>query len=441
MSEGEFKVIKETEYGPQLVRVGSAADPEAGREDLGVMTDESRRKFMFGVSALGGALALLSGRALLQGDDGSPSTQSSSGKIRGATQNAHEHQDETLESGVRSFEGELAGYRTWFGLKKNEVVFVDKNNVPVGRPVQLREVVAPKFHKDGRVAMREYKYSPGPLNEIGIPGEGISGEWLDLIRDGLAYNFPDRQAVRPLHAVIDFNKALHEDDEPGLVDALKAGQITDYKGLVEYFADKPVVGAEHLSRVEYVEQMIQFEDSVPAIVQAELRRILPGLCAQESKFNNGLTSVAGARGIFQFMPDTWAHYGGTPEEVHSLRRQVEIAGHFFSDLYREVLVNVGTEAIRFLEMKFGSRELLERQLIVPLMVNSYNAGSSRVADAVKEYIRSTEVEDMPDGQDLFLAIADFAVASKRGRLGGYGKHAREYVPRIYAQAEVLRGEQ
>jgi hypothetical protein len=138
------------------------------------------------------------------------------------------------------------------------------------------------------------------------------------------------------------------------------------------------------------------------------------------------------------MPDIWAHYGGTAEDLNSLQRQVEIAGRFFSDLYREVQINIGQEEIHFLEKKFNDRDTLERQLIVPLMVNSYNAGSSRVAEAVKEYIRNTDVEQMPEGEDLFLAIADYAMKNKQGRLGRYGKDAREYVPRIYAQAEMLR---
>lgn len=447
MSEGEFKVIKETEYGPQIVRAGSVADPDRNRtkEHPGFVEDEGRRNAVFGLAALGGASALVGAGALLRGKNETEDNRSSSGKIGGSLDadgevDTGERVDTAVEheGTERSFENELQGYKALFQLHKDEVVFVDKNNVPVGNPIKMKDVVAPKFHKDGRLAMREYLYSAGPKNDIDIPKEGIAGEWLDLVRDGLAYTYPNREVVRVLHAVPDFNAALANTREPELVAGLQSGEIDDYKGIVEYFADKPMEDSEGLSRIEYIQKHIQFSDTVPPVVQAELRRVLPGLCAQESKFNNGVVSSVGARGIFQIMPTTWEYYDGTDTDLQSLARQVEIVGRYLSDLYDEVQRAIGPTAMRFLERKFGGKDALDVELMVPLMLTSYNAGSSRVAEAVVGYIRNADIDSMPDGKDLFVAIADYGVKSKRGRLGGYGKHSREYVTRIYAQAEVLQ---
>lgn len=340
-----------------------------------------------------------------------------------------------------SFAAELEGYKAFFELRKDEVLFVDENNRPVGEPVPLRDIVGQKFHTDGRLLAEEYRFSVGVLNEVGLIEGGIPGEWIRKAREIQQTKYPRQKIARCLHATADFTASYDNQEEPELQTAIARGRVSSYRDLVTYFADKSVRGADEYTRLEYVQQMIQFGPSLPAVIAQELRRVIPGLCSQESKFNNGLRSKAGAQGIFQFMPENWAHYGGQPAEIKSLVKQVEIAGVFFSDLYNQVIANIGERGMGFLERYYGDQESLQRDLIVPLMINSYNAGAARVAEAVRLYIENTPVGDMPQGKDLFIAIADFALEARvknRGRyLKAYGPDAREYVPRVYAQAEAL----
>ncbi len=354
-----------------------------------------------------------------------------------------------------SFEKELVGYKALLELQKDQVLFVDEDNVPIGKPVRFQDFVGPKYDKNtGELLAEKYLFSLGPLNEIGIPANGIPPEWIAYAGAQVQSQSDGRKIHRCLHVTGDFAAAYKNQEEPELQAAIARNEITDYKGIIEYFAKKKVRGAEESNRLQFVRNEMQFDGPLPAVVESELRRLMPGLCSQESKFNNGLSSPAEAKGIFQFIPATWESYKKKVEEekridpkecekdIKSFQLQTTIAGMFFSDLYKQVRANIGAEGMRFLERFFGDEEALQKDLIVPLMINSYNAGAARVAEAVRLYVENTPVNDMPKGKDLFIAIADFARAAKianRGRyLTAYGDDAREYVPRVYAQAEVLR---
>jgi hypothetical protein len=109
----------------------------------------------------------------------------------------------------------------------------------------------------------------------------------------------------------DFLSSYKRVDEPELSAAIARGEIQSYKDIIAYFADKPVVGAEEYTRLEYVRENMEFDDNLPPVIVKELQRIVPGLCAQESKFNNGLTSAAGAKGIFHLCPRRGKVTGGS----------------------------------------------------------------------------------------------------------------------------------
>jgi hypothetical protein len=348
---------------------------------------------------------------------------------------------EAIEAG-ESFERELTGYETLFGLRRDQVLFVDEHNVPVGEPQPFAEYVDEKSDHDGL-----YKYAPGVLNEVGIPEDGIAGEWLRYVEAKVQAEHPERRIARCLHVVGDFKAAYNEADEPALVAGIASGEVETYTDIVRHFSQKPVVGAPEYTREAYVGEAISFRDyqsgsetdssgPLSPTVEAELRRLMPGLCAQESRFNNDTESYVGARGIFQFMPETWAEYDGKPEELQSLQRQVEIAGYHFTNIHKRVVHHLGAETLETLQAQFPDEASFERDLLVPLMISAYNAGSARVAEAARQY--AEEIDEWPAGKDIFLAIAERAAAITEGDyLAAYGQHAREYVPRIYAHANVL----
>lgn len=428
MEKPRFRKTGENQAGyPVYERVREAANDD-GPEKPG------RRGFL-----LGGAAALAAAAIPNKLGDGTYD-----GNLEAANDEQFEER-ETIETEA-TFENELTGYRAFVRLERDEVQFVDQYNRPVGEPVILEDFVGPLPEgvtvEAGQA--EEYLYSLGERDEIGLPTGNIPPRWLAQKRAELQSEYPDRTIDGQHNVVGSFRAALAENDEPELVERIRDGRISSYLEIVEHFSQKPVVGAEDFTREEYVREAIAFDEEVPSAVQSELRRVIVGLCGQESKFNNGLTSSAGAKGIFQFMPETWASYGAEPEETSSLRKQVEVAGRFFSDLYRQVVHHIGEEALAKYQERYPDAESFQTDLLVPLMINSYNAGAARVAEAARLYIERNP--DAPlSGKELFLAIADFAESSTEGEnetdegryLNAYGRHAREYTTRVYATADVL----
>jgi hypothetical protein len=441
-SEAQFEVAEETEYGPHLVRVKETKEAEVIEEPAEVIdlkkptapastkplldAEMTRRSF---VGALGlGAVAV----GLSKFDSTPEENQTeASDNSRVETITAPEVQPEAPQ-----FFDEISGFEARANLRFDEVLFVDESNRPLGDPVKLEAFTVTR---DGV----PYSLSPGPTDEVGVLTDGIAGEWLSAMRSRLRREYPQAKEIKVLSVIGNFRAALNDTDEPKLVAGIASGQIATYRDVIDYFGNKPVVGAEDFTRKEYVQQKIKFhynpknEMGAPPVAQAELRKIVPGLCMQESGFNNDLTSRTGARGIFQFQPVTWEEQGGTPQEINSLRRQVELAGNYLSGLYWQVQHFAGDKAMEILK-KNHDAESLARDVLVPLTINSYNAGASRVGAAVREYYEHAENRNKGlSGKDLFIDIANFARESQEGKLRAYGNDAREYVTRIYGNARAL----
>lgn len=208
------------------------------------------------------------------------------------------------------------------------------------------------------------------------------------------------------------------------------GQVNlDY---IKEHAYKKVDGSEKYTRIEFVQKKIEFSDNLPPTMQEELRKKLPGLCVQESKFNDKLVSKSGARGVMQIMPVNWVSYGGKPEDALSLKKQVEIAGKLFSDYYEQLKDSLGDDSLQTLRNQFASEDSFQKDLMVPLLINSYNAGPSRVGEAARLFVKKMGRNNKLSGKELYLAIAKYAESSKEGKyLSGYGEESAEYVTKVY----------
>jgi hypothetical protein len=348
---------------------------------------------------------------------------------------------EVIRQRSDEFYTEVSGYEAQVRLRFDEVLFVDET----GAPVAVVPVEDFTIERDGQ----PYLLSAGPRNEYGILTESITGEWLDYMREQLLREQPDmvidteRDVPRALTVYRQFIYSLNDETEVELVKKIEAGEITTYEQIVRYFADKPTVDAPELTRAKFVANQIVFDSEMHPAAQIELKRLVVGLCAQESGFNNGLVSVSNARGIFQILEEVWVKdYGKDLEEFSSLSTQVEVAGQHLSRMYFRMQDKAGKHAMQQLRaIHGGDEEVLQTEVLVPLTLNSYNAGPDRVGEAVSRYFELPENRAKRlTGRDLFLDIANFAQESEDGLLDRYGEHAREYVPRIYAKASVLNQE-
>jgi hypothetical protein len=207
------------------------------------------------------------------------------------------------------------------------------------------------------------------------------------------------------------------------------------------YADKRVVGAEDYTRAEYVAKAIKFTpwneetgEGIPKIVEDELRRLLPGLCAQESRYDASRVSKVGARGILQIMPDNWKRYGGKPGDETSLVAQVEVACKLLSAMYQQLQDRLGDEVISELKEHFPNEEAFQKDLMVPVLINSYNAGDGRLARAVVSYLHDTMPENRPRGKDLFTDISAYAYENQSGLLRGFKSHSKNYPYQVEALA-------
>lgn len=467
----EFRVVRQTEYGPIIRRVRrevpsslpvaietSVEEVLPGREvqesevenevekDGDEEVNLSRRSFLSIAAATAGVAGVAMVTKGMVPRDNTTMTELSPGAIEqelvSGTAVDNKSEEETIESveSLSSFEKELAVREAHLKLRKDEVLITNRRGEIVGPPVKIKEIIGERHHKDGRLLAEGHVYSPGRLNSIGVPIAGVDREWLEYVKATRQAEYPDEEIAGHLDVVGDFNTSFVSEKEPGLAAKIARGEVVDYKGIVEHYANKETIGGGGLSRIEYVQNEMDLSDQVlPEVVRSELRRIVPGICAQESKFNNGLVSRSGARGIFQIMPEYWEHFGGKHEEYNSLKRQVEIAGEYFEDLYSQLMTKISSNIMQKLRSKFSDEESFQRDLVVPLLINSYNAGAARVGEGVKQYFDRTPLRKMPDGKDVFIAIADSSLSSRRGQyMTGYGPEAREYVPKVYAWAKVLQ---
>jgi len=355
--------------------------------------------------------------------------------------NETESATETPQSHER-FQAEIPGYEALTKLRKDEVLFLNENNEPVGQPQKFQEFIDSKVKSDGSV-MNRYLYAPGTLNEAGFPEAGIAGEWVDYVQAIVQAEHPEQEIAQRRNVVVDFSAAYSESDEPELVAGIASGDIDSYDDIVSYFAEKPVRGAEYLNRMQYGQQHIEFrsEDevgrpAVPETIQAEFKRILPGLFAHESKFNAGLTSSTGARGLAQIMPQTWKEYRGDTEVSLGLVEQLDVAGRFISDNYHYI-THYAEGALPILRERFDTDQAFETELIVPLMISAYNVGGPAIGLLVSEFVTQTPKEELLTGKDLFLQFRDFAQSSDKGREFYFGEEAGKYVPSVYGNVAML----
>lgn len=339
-------------------------------------------------------------------------------------------ESENLEQYSEKYDKEIMRHRLRISLAFNEVLFFDTNNEPVGSPVTFENFVIDRNGLD-------YLLAPGPVNDAGLLTQGIAREWSRYVRSKIQEENPDRNISSMEHVTNDFIRAYNLQREPDLRKLIDEGKITRYVDIVKYFADRRPVDEEGRSRIEYVKDRIQIPN-VPEVVQDELVKLIPGLCAQESKFDPYVTSSQNAQGVFQFIPSTWVNdYHRSIESITDIREQTEVAGLFFADIYRQILHFAGSDNLNKIKDNFPDEETYQRQFFVPLMLNAYNAGSRRIGEGVADYIKNSSYENIKSGKDTFIELADYMYESKNGVLNRYGIHARNYVPQIYAQALEL----
>jgi hypothetical protein len=339
---------------------------------------------------------------------------------------------ERKEGGYESselFQREMAGYKMLYSeLKRDEILFVNEEGMPLGKPVKVESVNG---------------ISPGTIDKNGFLTEDMNQDWLDYQRERVCAELEvpcdiPNGLPRQINVIPQLRDTVYYTPDDDL-------DPENYLEVIEYFAGKKVIGAEHKTRLEFVRDHVGDSLKVPPAVKEELIALIPGLAAQESHFNNGLKSSVGAEGIFQFMPDTWKDFGYSEEDLLYLKNQVEAVGKYFSRAYTFLKNNAG-RALTIAEREYfnGSAEDFGRDFLAPVLLNSYNAGPGRLATTLKWFIEQYPPRESLEksigthaggfGKDAYQALTNKA----KGVIPGYGRDSSQYVVRLSALAELLK---
>jgi len=435
--EPELRDLSEAERGSlrdTLGGIGVTLREDINEEDE--PESPSRRSFLVGAAATAVAASIPS----RLGDGEFEETSVTEPETKQARESVEQQRTSEM------FEAQVEGFKAFTKLRKDEVLYLDESGRPVGT-VQLEDFEGPLPEgvtvKEGQAPV--YLYSIGEVDEIGLPINNIPPRWLNQKQQELQGEHPDRTITRRMNVVEDFQAAYNEVDEPELVSKIASGEIDSYDEIVAYFLEKPVRGHEEYNRMEYAQKMIRFRSepdevrerpAVPETVQDGLRQMLPGLFAQESKFNAGLVSSADAAGLAQIKPRTWEEYRGTTEVSLRMDDQLEVVGELMSDNYHYLLHYAG-DSLEVLRGQYDSDEAFHEDLVVPLLINAYNVGGPGIGKMVDEFVANTPQEYMSSGKDLFMQFSDFSYESASEDGNAYGNDAREYVQRVYGNAAML----
>ncbi|HEX8591518.1 MAG TPA: lytic transglycosylase domain-containing protein [Candidatus Paceibacterota bacterium] len=392
-----------------------------GVPNAGVETPSRRRFLELGLAAVAGLA--------LKGDQ---TTVDTSRERRSGRENFDESERFKMQT-----EGFKYQYRR---LRRDEILFVDEFGAPLGEPVSLRDEAA--------------GVTAGNINADGILEGRINQTWLDRQREMIchrynAYDLLNLHEGLPLqlNVVSSIREALYSDPGKERLDP------ETFLDIVYYFGRQPVVGTPDKTRIEFVRQNAMRNAGLPENVRERLSFLIPGLAAQESKYNNATRSSVGAIGIMQFMPDTWRELGYTPEDSRSLAKQTEAVGKYFSDMHGYI-TRRASQSLEVIKREYfdGNIAEYEKHFLVPILLNSYNSGQGRIVKAVdllvERYPRRAALEAHIGvhadgiGMDAYRAmtISARSVEGENEGVPGYGRDSSEYVARIHALAELLEDE-
>lgn len=340
------------------------------------------------------------------------------------------------------------GYQAWWVMPYQSVVFVDENNKPVAPPIAFQEFTISRSRiRDGKEVTEDYLLTPGAMDEYGFLVDNFDPNWLEHIKPLVAKKYGvNASELKPKHITEEFERALVDSRDEVLIAKIHQGEITRVLDILYYYADISASKSDSRNKITYIKEELMFtEPNITPLMAAELRSLVPALCAKESLFKDRKPNDDGAQGIAQFKSDVWSGLGlGEYGERQPFTKQVEAIGLQFGQIYRELVSNERVnEMMAQLETLFVSRESFEKHCLVPLMVNSYNSGAKRMKEVIQTFMAMYSTEKLRewyapiDGMDLFFAMSQHAV--KNG-VDGYGSDSSQYIGYIYGLRDVLETE-
>lgn len=372
---------------------------------------------------------------------------------------------EKLTKGEALFVDEYGGFLATFPLKRLEVEhglaeealhFVDAR-IP---PPQAEKKDAKKHQKPHKGKNHEVKrvrtladIAPGKFDADGFLEGGLDPRWLLAARYILSKNAKDAgfdpEKEPAVLTIADTLKRAGENAPGG------PREFNTYLDVLKHYGAEVAIPFRSLNVIDLIRTHGMENVALPEPLQGELKRLFPAVPGVESHFDNTLISKDGAVGMHQFLPKMWRSLGHSKKDALWLSIEVHAAGDDMLDTDHEFTeqehVRAKAAADYFKEQFFdGDQETFDRYFMTPLIINAYNTGGPLMRDVLEWFIKTFPSRKEVDaligphpkgyGLDLFMAMSMQVHGEQRPKtdpLHAYGDDAKNYVPRVYALADLI----
>ena len=305
------------------------------------------------------------------------------------------------------------------GLRRDQVLFVDSFGRQITEPFPLTESVG--------LSPEEMTWRHEGAGPAGIPGT-----WID---EQKAYISQERGIpiseieIRHVYLDLDSTRAEHMNSK---VELAYANATTPLESDSQGRDPLTILRTEtHFSKL-------------PERVAEEFTPYLIGIASEESRFDaNKINKESGASSILQTMPWVVEKYKKEHAEpnldARNLEDQLKVSVEHIETTYRELSENLDLELAYIGRVYFGGNTAsMEKYLLVPLMIGSYNAGQERIIKVVQWFLNKypeTEStaellgQDEPiSGYDVFFAMMH--QCAKEEAVDRFGDDSSTYVSKV-----------
>lgn len=337
-------------------------------------------------------------------------------------------------------------------LTRKEVLLVDQNfNIIGGGPFEL-----PAYILDLDTQIKEAKRNgfPGLADQIQEKLKEDFQTWLNRVRNMLKGRFPTieldldpqrKHAERPELISIRPNLEGRDNEETYFTHV--------WRNAMAPVSSAPVSSLSRTSRYEFVKSVFD-QSSLPN----GLKVLIPGIPAVESGYEDRVTSVAGAVGPWQIVKELGKERGLYSDPTYDFRgrgrrRRRMLLTPGFDHRYdferaTRAIVRYFETLYTSLKRRDDARQIMEtfslneEDFIYPCVINSYQAGPTRISRMIawfsqnysKEKVRE-KLGNPPYGRDIYSLMSKEYV--EEGLDPRYFRRSRDYFPQVMAMADLL----
>lgn len=305
------------------------------------------------------------------------------------------------------------------GLNRYQVLFVNKRGEQITEPFSLSESVG--------LSPEEMVWRHEGAGPAGIPGTWVSEQKAYISRE---LGIPVSE-IEMLHVYQDLSST-------------RAEHINNKVELAYANATTPLESdSKERDPLTILRNEIHFT-KIPSRVAEEFTPYLVGIASEESRFDANKTNKrSGARSIMQTMPwvvDKYKEEHLEPNlDAGNLEDQLKVSAEHIETTYRELTENLDLELGYITRVYFGGNTAsMEKYLLVPLMIGSYNTGQERITNVVQWFLdtypepeSTAELlgqEEQLSGYDVFFVMMH-QCAKEKG-VDRFGDESSTYVSKV-----------